>query len=123
MTNVLFCWILLRTIAMLFSMLCMLSFCCLNSISYCVFADYLPHNANVVHVFVYQMLHSSKILFPQVSHLHYFSDGALFQYKNFKNLTNLIHHQGDHQLSAEWHFFATSYGKSSCDGIGDTVNV
>ena len=25
--------------------------------------------------------------------------------KNFKNLTNLIPHQDDHQLSAEWHFF------------------
>ena len=25
--------------------------------------------------------------------------------KNFKNLTNLISHQDDHQLSAEWHFF------------------
>ena len=69
-----------------------------------VLSDYPHHNANVVHVFVSHMLQSLKILLPQVSHVHYFSDGAPFQYKNFKNLTNLIHHQGDHQLSAEWHF-------------------
>ena len=24
-------------------------------------------------------------------------------------------------LECEWHFFATSHGKSSCDGIGETV--
>ena len=67
------------------------------------------------------MLQSLKILSPQLSHVRYFSDGAPFQYKNFKNLTNLIHHQDDHQLGAEWHFFATSYGTSPCDGIGNTV--
>ena len=93
----------------------------LNSISFCVLSDYLRHNANVVHVFVYHMLQSLKILLPQVSHVHYFSDGAPSQYKNFKNLTNLIHHQEGHQLIAEWHFFATSHGKSPCDGAGGTV--
>ena len=49
-----------------------------------------------------------------------FHDGALFQYKNFKGLTNLIHHQDYHELSDEWEFLATSYGKSPCGGIGGT---
>ena len=28
------------------------------------------------------------------------------------------HHTKDHKLQAEWHFFATSHGKSPCDGLG-----
>ena len=56
-----------------------------------------------------------------VKKLVYFSDGAASQYKNYKNLSNLCHHEKDHDLQAEWHFFATSHGKSPCDGIGGTV--
>ena len=64
----------------------------LNKINYCVFSIYLHHNANFVHVFVYHMLQSLKTLLSQVSHVYYFSDGASSQYKNVKNLINLIHH-------------------------------
>ena len=32
-----------------------------------------------------------------------------------------MHHEFDFQLTAEWHFFATSHGKSVCDGIGGTI--
>ena len=38
-----------------------------------------------------------------------------------KNVINLCHHQEDFSLEAEWVFFATSHGKSPCDGIGGTV--
>ena len=58
---------------------------------------------------------------PSVTKVYYFSDGAASQYKNYKNFSNLIMHFEDFGLSAEWHFFATSHGKSPCDGIGGTV--
>ena len=53
--------------------------------------------------------------------LPYFSDGASAQYKNCKNLYNLCQHEADYGVKAEWNFFATSHGKSPCDGIGGTV--
>lgn len=62
-----------------------------------------------------------KEVLPDVRMVKYFSDGAASQYKNFKNLENVMHHQKDFGLMAEWHFFATSHGKSPCDGIGGTV--
>ena len=31
---------------------------------------------------------------------------------------NLCYHQQDFNMDAEWIFFATSHGKSPCDGIG-----
>ena len=37
-----------------------------------------------------------------------------------KNI-NLCHHQQDFNMDAEWIFFATSYGNSSCDGVGGFV--
>ena len=30
-------------------------------------------------------------------------------------------HKSDFKVDAEWNFFATSHGKSACDGIGGTV--
>ena len=56
-----------------------------------------------------------------MSKVFYFSDGCSGQYKNFKNFINLCHHKDDFGLNAEWIFFATSHGKSPCDGIGGTV--
>ena len=59
--------------------------------------------------------------FPNLDLLYYFSDGALSQYKNYKNFSNLYYHLHDYGIQAEWHFFATSHGKSPCDRIGGTV--
>ena len=59
--------------------------------------------------------------FPNVKKHEYFSDGCAGHYKNFKNLINLTLHHQDFGLDASWTFFATSHGKSPCDGIGGTV--
>ena len=59
--------------------------------------------------------------FPNVKKLEYFSDGSAGLNKNFKNLINLTLHHQDFSLDASWTFFATSHGKSPCDGIGGTV--
>ena len=48
----------------------------------------------------------------------YFSNGAASQYKNRKNLNNLCHHQADFGIKAEWHFSATTHGKSTHEGLG-----
>ena len=58
---------------------------------------------------------------PSLENIKYFSDGAAGQYKNYKNMLNLTCHNQDFDVNAEWHFFATSHGKSPCDGIGGTV--
>ena len=34
---------------------------------------------------------------------------------------NLCHHVEDFNFNAKWSFFATSHGKSPCDGVGGTV--
>ena len=89
--------------------------------SFCILSDYLTHNTSAVHSFIKILLDHIKINFVNINHIIYYSDGAASQYKNYKNMINLCMHNTDFNLTVEWHFFATSHGKSPCDGIGGTV--
>ena len=51
----------------------------------------------------------------------YVSDGCSAQYKNKKNFINLCPHMKDFGVQAEWHFFATSHGKTAADGAAGTL--
>ena len=62
-----------------------------------------------------------KTRYEHLTKLFYFSDGCADQHKNYKNFVNLCHHKQDFNIDAEWVFFATSHGKSLCDGIGGFV--
>ena len=53
--------------------------------------------------------------------IHYFSDGCATQYKTCKHFVNLCHQLTDFSIDCMWNFFATSHGKSPCDGICGTV--
>ena len=90
-------------------------------INYCVISDHMKHDTITVHAFLTKVLHHLKQQLPHLCKVKYFSDGAASQYKNFKNFCNLMHHKEDFGLHAEWHFFATSHGKSPCDGVGGTA--
>jgi hypothetical protein len=49
----------------------------------------------------------------------YFSDGSAAQYKHRENY--LICYNEGFGVPADWHFFATSHGKSACEGVGGTL--
>lgn len=89
--------------------------------SLCIVSDDLEHDVPFVHETQRVVVEFIKEKFPKVNSLLYFSDGCAAQYKNCKNFINLCHHESDFNLSASWCFFATSHGKSPCDGIGGTV--
>ena len=89
--------------------------------STCIISNHLLHNTSAVHSFLKIILDYIKIKFIEIENVIYFSDGAASQYKNFKNIANLCNHFNDFNIHAEWHFFATSHGKSPCDGVGGTI--
>ncbi len=93
----------------------------LENQSSCIISDCLDHNVYTVYRFNKELIEYIKRQHPAVNRILYWSDGAASQYKNFKNMCNLGHHLSDYNIDAEWHFFATSHGKSPCDGIGGTV--
>ena len=89
--------------------------------SFCFLSDDLEHDTNFVFEVQRRLTSIIKIELPSITKVEYFSDGCAAQYKNYKNMMNLCSHKDDFGLDATWSFFATSHGKSSCDGIGGTV--
>ena len=90
--------------------------------SICFLSDDLNHDVHMV----YQILketskHIIESINPQVKSVNYFSDGCAGQFKNCKNFLNLCFHHADFGTNCTWSFFATSHGKSTCDGVGGTV--
>ena len=93
----------------------------LKHLSYCLVSDDLEHDVTFVYKVQEFITSDIKTRFSHIKKVIYFSDGCGGQYKNCKNFLNLCLHQSDFGLDAEWVFFATSHGKSPCDGIGGTV--
>ena len=89
--------------------------------SFCFISDSTKHSTNTVHAFLTRLLKHMIFENPNLKNIEYFSDGAASQYKNFKNFANLANHFKDFNIKARWNFFATSHGKSPCDGIGGVI--
>ena len=93
----------------------------LQESSLCIMPDDMNHDVPFVHEVQRLTAQHIKEIYPAIERVHYFSDGCAKQYKNYKNLLNLCHHKDDFKLAADWSFFATSHGKSACEGVGGTV--
>ena len=76
-----------------------------------------------VHYFLTKLFSLIHNDLPHLTSIKHFTDGAASQYKNFKALNNLAFHFHVHKLTAENNFFATSYSKSLCNGIGGTIKT
>lgn len=65
-----------------------------------------------------------KMLIPHikknlgVKRIVYFSDGAKQHFKNKFQMINLVNHETDFGVQAEWHCHATAHGKGASDGVG-----
>ena len=77
----------------------------------------------VYHMIMLTIDHAKSNISQEIETIHYFSDGCADQYKNCKNFINICHHEQDFAMKCTWSFFATSHGKSPCDGIGGTVKT
>ncbi|XP_047129865.1 uncharacterized protein LOC124809907 [Hydra vulgaris] len=94
----------------------------LETSSFCIISDDLNHDVGFINEVMHKTINHIKAnICPTITKIHYFSDGCVGQYKNCKHFYNLCHHSKDFSLSCIWNFFATSHGKSPCDGIGGTV--
>lgn len=87
----------------------------------CVFlSDSLKNDTASVYAAQTILINDIKRKFKKIKHIIYMTDGAKQHFKNRFQVANLIQHQADFGLSAEWHFSATAHGKSAYDGIGAT---
>ena len=94
----------------------------LQSFSYCLISDDLEHDTAFVYYPQSVLSENIKVSFPHLNHNEYYSNGCAAQYKTSKVFS--IFHFIDLILGLKLvghFFFATSHGKSPCDGIGGVV--
>ena len=75
----------------------------------------------MVYIFVSAPMPKIKCFIHELSKFYHFSDVCTGQYKNRFNFINFCYHKMDFNVEYQWHFFAISHGKSSCEGIGGVV--
>jgi len=92
----------------------------LNHLNLCFLSEELQHDTTMVYLIQEKTMQIIKDIVPNLNNVEYFSDGCAAQYKN-KSFYNLCMQKQDFGVEATWLFFATSHGKSPCDGIGGTV--
>ena len=68
--------------------------------------------------YITNYLKSKGLIFDMV---HYWSDGPSSQFKNQYNFTNLLLHQRDHGMPADWNFFTTSHRKGENNTAGADI--
>ena len=90
----------------------------LTSRSIIILSDYPSHDVNAVFFFQNIVINELKDIKPNIEKIVYFTNRCAAQFKNRKNFLNLLNHKVDFNIKAEWNFFATSHGKSPCDGLG-----
>ena len=93
----------------------------IQHVSFVVISESNSHDTIAVHLFQKVLIEYLTNTIAKPTKILYFSDGCAAQYKNRKNFANLCHHEDDFGMPAEWHFFATSYGKGPCNGVRGTV--
>ena len=72
--------------------------------SYVCISDHKTHNTIMVNSLDHFDEHYISNRFLFLHKVFYFNDGSAAQYKNFKNLTNLIFHHKNFHMQAEWNF-------------------
>lgn len=88
--------------------------------SIAILSDNLKHDTIAVHECQKIIVNYLKTNFTP-SKIFYCTDGAAQHFKNKYNFKNLLFHESDFGIPAEWHFHATAHGKGPCDGIGGNL--
>ena len=89
--------------------------------SFCFLSEEVVHNVSMIHAFQTCLMALLKVEVGEFYSVEYFTDRFAEQYKNYKSFSNIVYHEEDHGVSCQWSFFATSHGKSACDGLGGSI--
>jgi hypothetical protein len=90
----------------------------LKLVSLFILSDCMARVTSTFYAFQRNVTQYSKTLDSKMKVILYFSDWAASYHR--KNFSNLVNHNNDFGIAAEWHFFATSHSRSPCGTIGGT---
>lgn len=85
-----------------------------------ILSDCLKHDTVAVYAIQTLLIPEIKKKVKKLKKIYYNTDGAKQHFKNKYQISNLISHEKDFNIEAEWHYTATAHGKSMYDGIGAT---
>lgn len=91
----------------------------LQATSFCTISPNTNHSPGAIWAHLIPILNMIKEKYPEVTTLHFYSDGPTTQYrqkKNFYMINKMIPQLGFKK--ATWSFFEASHGKGAADGIG-----
>lgn len=93
----------------------------LKHCSFVLLSDCTTHDTTAVYLSQTYVIPAIVTKFPRLTKLFYASDGAVQHFKNRYQMVNMVNHEEDFSIKAEWHYNATAHGKSSCDGVGSVL--
>lgn len=91
-------------------------------VSFATVSDVLRHESEAVWAHLIPVLDNLKRCYPEISTIHFQSDGPTTQYKNKKHF--YLFHKYCRKLELEvssWNYTSPGHGKSVADGIGGTI--
>lgn len=90
--------------------------------SFCSISPENQHNPEAIWAHLEPILKYIKNEHPNVSVIHFFSDGPTTQYRQKKNFYLFSRNLYDYGFSdATWSFFEAAHGKGAADGIGGAI--
>lgn len=92
--------------------------------SFCTVSDNLDHQAHAIWAHMDPVLKKVNACYPDINHVHFYTDGPSSQYKNRFNIylmkTNLPRYFNNLQ-SITWNFTEAGHGKGPMDGVGGVL--
>ncbi|KAJ8671207.1 hypothetical protein QAD02_002466 [Eretmocerus hayati] len=83
-----------------------------------IISDNPNHDTFAVHQYQEIVIEYLEQHFELIPKIIYTSDGASQHSQNKSNFANILRHEEDFEIPAEWLYHATAHGEGACDGIG-----
>jgi hypothetical protein len=70
-----------------------------------VVSDEMSHSPSTVHAFIDKLIPELKLLSPELSFIHYWTDGPTSQYRNRQCFFIVANHRELYGVGARWNYF------------------
>lgn len=90
--------------------------------SFTTISNSLRHDAAAIWAYMQPVLDNLRATNPEITDLHFFSDGPTTQYRNKQNFflfSTVLHEMGFE--CGSWNFFESGHGKGSPDAVGGSL--
>ncbi len=84
-------------------------------------SDEMGHNSASVLTIIDQLIPEIKLIQPDTTEVHYWTDSPTSQYRNKAIFHAVANHHHTFGVHAKWNYWEAGHGKGPCDGLGGTV--